>query len=158
VIEAGGIRSYSARLPAHHHLREIFGGSFCSKTDILVLSGRDTTNSAGVATLSLNSLLCGVVNEGLTGNMIFTIIREPNFVVTPRGSLPSFATVVNHSTSRQLNNEFMRDRDNNPLRNTRILDVTVDIRTWKHDGSPAAKTLFSWICTVEAARLTDMGG
>jgi hypothetical protein len=29
VIEAGGIRSYSAHLPGHHHLREIFGGSFC---------------------------------------------------------------------------------------------------------------------------------
>jgi hypothetical protein len=162
VLEAieGGIQSYSAHLPAHRSSRSLFpwGGSSCSKTDILVLSGRDRTDNAGIAKVSVNSLLCGVVSEGLASNATYVMIREPNFVATPHGSLPSFATVVTNSTIRQISNAFLMDRDGNPLPNRTALDVTVDVRTWKHDGSPAASTFFSWICTVEAVRSVFIGG
>jgi hypothetical protein len=159
-IEADTIRTYSAHLPAHRSSRSFFpfGGSSCSKTDILVLSGRETTNHEGITKLSLRTLLCGVVNEGLASGTVFTVIREPNFVATPHGSLPSFATVLTNSTLLPPGSYIVQDRDNNQLsRVSPLADVTVDIRTWKHDGSPAAKTLFSWICTVEVSRLIAFG-
>lgn len=112
-IEAGGTRSYSAHLPAHHHLREIFGSSSCYKTDILVLSGRDKTDNTGVAKIPINSLLCGVVTEGdgLPPGWNFVMIREPNFVATPQSPLPCFATVVIHSTIRQSRSVPLYGRD-----------------------------------------------
>jgi hypothetical protein len=154
VIEADTIRTYSAHLPAHRSSRSLFPfiGSSCSKTDILVLSGRDRTDNAGIAKLSLKSLLCGVVSEGLASHETFVMIREPNFLATAHSALPLFASVVADSTSREPNHELLLDRDGNMLRTARVHDVTVEVRTWKHDGSPVARTLFSWICTVEVAR------
>lgn len=38
------------------------------------------------------------------------------------------------------------------------MDVKVDVTTWKLDGTAAPNTLFSWICTIEAARLIFIGG
>jgi len=156
-----GFHSYSAHLPAHRFSSGLFGlgSSSCAKTDILVLSGRQVTDNAGIAKLSLNSLLCGVVSEGLTaGFETYVMIRRPNFVATPQSALPSFATVDTHSTILERTNLILVDRDRNVLRAAKVLDVTVDIRTWKHDGSPAPRTEFTWICTVEAAISMFIGG
>jgi hypothetical protein len=46
VLDGFSRHSYSAHLPAHHSVRAIAGDS-CSKTDLLVLSGRDRTDSQG---------------------------------------------------------------------------------------------------------------
>jgi hypothetical protein len=49
------------------------------------------------------------------------------------------------------------DRDDNFTDQNSIIDVEVNIKSWKHDGSPAATTTFAWICTIEAARAISFG-
>lgn len=150
--------SYSARLDAHLAVRNAFlrpnDITRCTQTDLLVVSGRDKTDNTGVVTLPIQ--FCGVV----TDNYPLVIIREPNFVATPHGSAPSFITVITRSTPRQLSiGQFLVDRAGSTLSERNFLgDVSVDVMAWRGDESPAGGIEFSWMCTVEVVRLTDIGG
>jgi hypothetical protein len=149
--------TYSAHLPAHHHSRSLFGSS-CAKTDLLLLSGRHATGNNGKATIRIDDLLCGAVTENVSP-LSLVMLREPNVVVTPLGATPAFATVQTASTPRTLQSaEIVMDRAGNLIHRDPIQDVTIDVLTWKPDGSAAANTVFSWICTIEAGRLTNIGG
>jgi hypothetical protein len=144
--------SYSAHLNAHHERHSVLGrGSHCSKTDLLLLSGRETTNNAGKATLLIDTLLCGVVSEGLPSSQSFLLFTEPDFVATPVSSMPSFVTVTTSST-KVPTQAGVTDRDANPIDQPTLSNVKVEVTTWKPDGTPAANTAFSWICTLEAVR------
>ena len=160
--------SYSARLDAHHAVRNTFMGrnnvTSCAQTDLLVFSGRDNVDGAGRVTLPIQSLLCGAATEGLE-DFAFTelvIVQEPNFVATPRGSTPTFLTAVTHSTPQQLPNEqgtALIDRSGNFISARTFLgDVSVEVMAWRNDGSPAGDTGFSWVCTVEAMRRITLDG
>lgn len=152
--------SYSARLDAHHSVRSVLalGGGSCSKTDLLVVSGRDQTDSAGKAILPIHRLLCGATGEGLRSDTRLVLIREPQFVATPLSSVPVFATALTRSTPAQtLPSSIVVDRDNNPLAQPVLATVEVEVMMWKPDGAAAAKTFFSWICTVEAGRRIFFG-
>jgi hypothetical protein len=148
--------SYSAHLPAHHASRDLFGVS-CARTDLLMLSGRDTTDAAGNVSIRIDDLLCGSVTEDVSPSWL-VMLSEPNFVVTPLGAAPAFATVQTASTPRGVSNVFITDRAGNPVSRSPIQDVTVEVMTWNPDGSAAGNTSFSWICTIEAARATPIGG
>jgi hypothetical protein len=151
--------SFSARLDAYHSVRTIFGsGNICSQTYLLFLSGRDRTDRSGKMTLPLQSLLCGAATDGLQGGLV--ILREPDFVATARGSIPSFLTATPHAQRQQLGaGTLLLDRTNNQLSNESFLtDVSVDVMSWRHDGSAAADTEFSWMCTVEGATILSIGG
>ncbi len=152
--------SYSAHLDAHRERHGLLGrGSSCSKTDLLVLSGRETTNRAGKATLLIDSLLCGVVSEGLGASGSFKLAGEPNFVATPLGAAPSFATVITSATEQPAQaGVIVSDRDGNPFNQPTLTNVKVEVTTWKPDGTPAADTGFSWVCTIEAVRSFFIGG
>jgi hypothetical protein len=50
------------------------------------------------------------------------------------------------------------DRDGDLVSHGFHVDVAADVATWNHDGTAAAKTMFSWICTIEAARKAPLGG
>jgi hypothetical protein len=52
----------------------------------------------------------------------------------------------------------MQDRDNNALNQPALATVEIEVMTWKHDGTAAAETDFSWICTVEAGRSFNING
>jgi hypothetical protein len=146
--------SYSAHLPAHH-ARNFFGTISCSKTDILVLSGRDKTDNNGKTKIILDSILCGAATEDLrvgnaSSSRTFVMVQEPSFVVTPLSSAPSFATVVTSSSERPVSTGiFQTDRDGNLTGRKQLSDVTAEVATWKHDGTPSPDTVFSWICTIE---------
>jgi hypothetical protein len=146
--------SYSARLDAHHSIsvRSILGGS-CSKTDLILLSGRDETGSAGKAKILIDSLLCGVMFESFPSGVSLVMVREPHFVATPHSSAPVFVTVQTSSTLHAPHaGSVIVDRDGNSIDQGFITSVEVNITSWKHDGNPAPKTTFAWICTIEAAR------
>jgi hypothetical protein len=150
----------AARLDAHHSVRSALQrGISCARTDLLVLSGRDTTVASGTATLTLDPLLCGAVSEGLGGSVQLIMIRQPTVVATVHGANPAFATVATSATVEPAQTGFIvNDRGGAPVDEDRLVDVKVEVRTWKHDGSAAPHTLFSWICTVEAARRILIGG
>ncbi len=148
--------SYSVHLPAHHSSRSLLGSS-CAKTDLLMLSGRDATDGTGKVTLRMDDLLCGSITEDVSPAFL-VMLREPNFVVTPLSATPAFATVQTASTVRSQSGIIVVDRNGNTVSRTPIQDVTVDVMTWKPDGSAAANTSFSWICTIEAARAVGIGG
>jgi len=149
--------SYSVHLPAHHSSRSPFGAS-CAKTDLLMLSGRDITDSTGKKTIRIDDLLCGSTTEDVSP-AVLVMLREPNFVVTPLSTTPAFATVQTASTAQATQaGIIVLDRGGNMVHRTPIQDVTVDVMTWKPDGSAAGNTSFSWICTVEAARAIAIGG
>lgn len=134
--------SFVAHLDAHRSTRFTFElGSFCSKTDLLVLSGRDLTDHSGKAVLPIHRLLCGAIN--LLPNVQLVLIREPQFVATPLSSVPVFATAMTRSTQRQGNVHGQ------PILET----VEVEVMMWKPDGTAAAETSFSWVCTIEAGRI-----
>ncbi|MDA8260528.1 MAG: hypothetical protein M0Z99_33665 [Betaproteobacteria bacterium] len=142
--------NFSARLDAYHSVRDIFGfGNACSQTYLLFLSGRDKTDRLGKITLPLH--LCGAATEGLQGGLV--MVREPDFVATSHGATPSFLTVTPHAHRQALGaHTKLLDRANNLLISESFLtDVSVDVTSWRHDGSPAADTEFSWMCTVEGA-------
>jgi hypothetical protein len=144
--------SYSARLDAHHSVRSILA-SACSKTDLLVVSGRDQTDSSGKAVLPIHRLLCGATGEGLRSDTRLVLIREPQFVATPLSSIPVFATALTRSTAAQaIPSSIVVDRDNNPIAEPVLATIEVEVMMWKPDGSAAANAFFSWICTVEAGR------
>ena len=158
--------SYSARLDAHHLVRSSigFGEPVCSKTDLFVLSGTDVTDTTGRVTLPIQSLLCGAT-EGLEESyprVELVIVRAPNFVATPHGSAPIFLTASTHSTPRELPSiasTALVNRDGNPISGRKFLgDVSVEVMAWLHDGSPAERTSFSWMCTIEAGRSIYLGG
>ena len=148
--------SYSVHLPAHHSSRSFLGLS-CARTDLLMLSGRDVTDGTGKVTIRIDDLLCGSITEDVSPAFL-VMLREPNFVVTPLSATPAFATVQTASTVRSEQGIIVFDRSGNPVHRTPIRDVTVDVMTWKPDGSAAGSTSFSWICTIEAARATVIGG
>ena len=75
--------SYSARLDAHHSAGSMIRRNSCSKTWLIVLSGRDKTDSTGKAKILIDPLLCGVTREGLPSYETFVMMREPDFVATP---------------------------------------------------------------------------
>ncbi len=149
--------TYSVHLQAHHASRDLFGVS-CARTDLLMLSGRDATDATGKISIKIDDLLCGSISEGLSPS-ILVMMREPNFVATPLGTAPTFATVQTSSTPRgDLVNVILSDRAGNPVQGAPIQNVTVDVTIWKPDSSAAANTAFSWICTIEAARALPIGG
>lgn len=158
-IESLQRHTYSARLDAHHSVsvRSIRGGS-CSKTDLVVLSGNDTTGSGGTKKILIDSLLCGVVYEGLAGGSL-VMVREPNCVATAQSSAPVFVTVQTTSKPGPSLDQFLvTDRDGNPIDSgDAISGVEVNIASWKHDGNIAPGTTFAWICTIEAARAYPIG-
>ncbi len=152
--------SYSARLDAHHSVSvlSVLGGS-CSKTDLIVLSGRDETDSAGKAKISIDPLLCGLEFEGLLSDQRLRMVREPHFVATPHSSAPVFVTVQTSSTLQAVQPPtVIVDRDFNPIDPSFITRVEVNITSWKPDGNTAPRTTFAWICTIEAAWETFIGG
>jgi hypothetical protein len=148
--------SFSAYLPAHHATRSLFGSS-CAKTYLLVLSGRDVTGGDGKVTIHIDHLLCGATTEEVDPETL-VMIRHPNFVATPLAATPCFATVQTAATSQTLSGEILCDRSGNSVDLPKLVDVTVDVHTWKDDGSAAPGTAFSWICTIEAARVVFIGG
>jgi hypothetical protein len=149
--------SYSVHLPAHHASSNVFGVS-CARTDLLMLSGRDATDATGSVSIRIDDLLCGAITEDLSPAFL-VMLSEPNFVVTPLGATPAFATVQTRSTPQNgPSGVFLIDRAGNPVQRVPIHDVTVDVLTWNPDGSAAGNTSFSWICTLEAARAISIGG
>lgn len=150
--------SYSARLDAYHAKRDIFGfGQACSQTWLLFLSGRDRTDRQGRTTLPLQSLLCGAASEGLASRLV--IVREPVVVATAHGSTQSFMTVTPRAQRFQPGATLLLDRANNRLDNVAYLtDVSVEVMSWRHDGTPAAEAEFSWTCTVEGAIAVSISG
>src|SRR5574340_437594 len=151
-IERFQRHSYSARLDAYHAKRDIFGfGQACSQTWLLFLSGRDRTDRQGKTILPLQSLLCGAASEGLAGPLV--IVRDPVVVATAHGSTQSLMTVIPHAQPFQPDaSTLLQDRANNRLDSEAYLtDVSVEVMSWRHDGTPAAETEFSWTCTVEGA-------
>lgn len=149
--------SYSARLDAHHLVRNILWDSkACSKIDLVVLSGRDKTDSSGKATLSLEPLLCGVHADA---GYPLVIMRVPPFVATAASAQPVLVTAAARSTPVHIQSvgDFLADRDGNVAGMTYLDGVTVEVATWKLDGTPAPDTSFSWICTVETARRITFG-
>jgi hypothetical protein len=151
-IERFQRHSYSARLDAYHAKRDIFGfGQTCSQTWLLLLSGRDRTDRQGKTTLPLHSLLCGAANEGPASRLV--MVREPVVVATVHGSTQSFLTVTVHAQRQQpALGEKLQYRGNNLLSDDGYLaDVSAEVMSWRHDGTPAAETEFSWTCTVEVA-------
>ncbi len=159
-VELRQKHSYSARLDAHHSVHNIIKfGNPCSKTDLIVLSGRDQTGSAGKKKILIDPLLCGVLFENLPGTSSLVMMRNPNFVATPHSSAPVFVTVQTTSTPQTPPaGVSIQDRDGNTIDQDPITNVEANIASWKHDGSPAANTSFSWICTIEAARQFIIGG
>ena len=150
--------SYSARLDAHHSASSILSRNSCSKTHLIVLSGRDKTDSTGKAKILIDPLLCGVTREGFSSGEVLVMVREPHFVATPHASDPVFMTVQTTSTQQPPQAGIVIvDRDDNFTNRNSIIDVEVNITSWKHDGSPAATTTFAWICTIEAARAISFG-
>jgi hypothetical protein len=145
--------SYSARLDAHHSVRSLleFGGGSCSRTDLLVVSCRDTTDRSGKVVLPIHRLLCGATDEGLEDTLL-ELIQEPQFVATPLGADPVFATAVIRSTQApSVSNSALVDRDGDIVQRA-LATIEVEVTTWKPDGTAATETSFSWICTVEAGR------
>ncbi|MBU2641739.1 MAG: hypothetical protein KJ889_08040 [Gammaproteobacteria bacterium] len=158
-IERFQRHSFSARLDAYHAKRDLFGfGNACSQTWLLFLSGRDRTDRQGKTTLPLQSLLCGAASEGLANQLV--MVREPVVVATAHGSTQSFLTVTTHAQPLQPGaTTLLQDRANNRLSNDSFLtDVSVEVMSWRHDGTPAAETEFSWTCTVEGAIAVFIGG
>jgi hypothetical protein len=134
----------------------LFGNS-CAKTDLLVLSGRDATDASGKITIRIDPLLCGATTEDVSPDVL-AMIRAPDFVATPLAKTPVFATVQTAATAQDVQpNVFMRDRAGNAVDVPQLVDVSVDVFTWKDDGSATPNTSFSWICTIEAARLAMLG-
>jgi hypothetical protein len=153
--------SYSARLDAHHSVRGLLSArNFCSKTWLIVLSGRDRTDSSGKAKILIDPLLCGVTREGFPFGERLVMVREPQFVATPHASSAVFVTVQTKTSSTQQPPQagiLIRDRDDNIIDQNSVSDVEVNITSWKHDGTPAPTTSFAWICTIEAAREIPFG-
>lgn len=151
--------SYSARLDGHHSVRSILeeGGGTCHKTDLLVLSGRDRTDRSGKAVLPIHRLLCGVATEGMPSDTQLVLIREPEFTATPLSKAPVFATFVSRSSRAAPGSYIVFDRNNGVINQPVLATVEIEVMMWKHDGTAAAETYFSWVCTVEAARRRHFG-
>lgn len=158
-IERFQRHSYSARLDVYHAKRDIFGfGNVCSQTWLLFLSGRDRTDHQGKTTLPLHALLCGAASEGLANGQQMVMVREPVVVATAHGSTQSFLTVSTRAQRQQPANTYLVDRANNGLGNNAYLtDVSAEVMSWRHDGTPAAETEFSWTCTVEGVIAVPIG-
>jgi hypothetical protein len=154
-------RSYSARLDAHRNTRDVSGiFNTCAKTELIVLSGRDLTDRKGKAIIPISEIWCADTIQAdfvkaLPEDTSLQIIEEPNFVATPLDNTPSFATVQTQSTEGSRSGGLLvRDREGNPLDRVPLIGVTVEVTTWKPDGTPAPRVWFSWICTIEVARVT----
>ena len=148
--------SYSARLDGHHSVRSILGLT-CSKVYLLVLSGRDRTDRSGKAVLPIHRLLCGVAFEGMPSGDQLVLIREPEFAATPLSQAPVFATFVSRSSPEAQGSYILIDRNNGASNQPVLATVEIEVMMWKHDGTAAAETYFSWVCTVEAARRRHFG-
>jgi hypothetical protein len=149
--------SYSARLDGHHSVRSLFGLSACSKVDLLVVSGRDTTDRSGKATLPIHQLLCGATAERQRGEGRLALVREPQFVVTPISQAPLFATYQSRSTPGSSAGIFVEDRDGNMVSAPYLASLEIEVMMWKHDGAAAGEANFSWICMLEAGRIIPFG-
>lgn len=151
--------SYSSRLDAHLAVRNsLFAPKTvaqCLQTELMVITGRDWTDRTGVVNIPI--LFCG---DATSSSADLAIIREPHFVATPHGSTPSFVTTITNSTPRQISNgELLVDRVGRNLDNRNVLiDVSVDIMTWRGNEASAPNIEVSWVCVFEAARLLFIGG
>jgi hypothetical protein len=117
IFQRGERHAYVARLDAHHSARSLFVRAACWRTDLLVLSGRDVTDSAGKLTLTLDNLLCGAMTEGLPSTLM--LLREPKFVATAHGAAPVVVTAATHATA-QPQGAGVLVNDRGVIRSTRI--------------------------------------
>jgi hypothetical protein len=156
--------SFSAHLDADDRARNLFfpGDNICKKTELIVLTGVDSTDDSGKATIPISSLLCdaGIKDFVHQTSGRFVLIQEPSFLATPQSSSPTFATAQANVTVMPLGNgEFLfHYTEGRSLSVRKYLSIGVDVTTWKPNGTVAANTKFSWICMTEAAILTNIGG
>lgn len=152
--------SYSARLDANDAVRDVLGRVACAQTYLLVLSGNDASNDAGKATIPVHRLLCGATSEDRESALPLVPIREPSFVATPQGAAPAMLTVTPRLTPVAVGGgHFLLGRGGASLDLSDYLsEIVIDVSTWRHDGAPAGRVAFSWMCTIEAAELVFIGG
>lgn len=151
--------SYFVRLDAFHSVRTIFGSTLsCHARDLIVLSGIDVTDDAGKVQLPINRMICDQ-SAGVENGLDLALIGKPQFVATPIADAPRLLTVSFDVTEEETTGLLPVDRESSlisPFPPT--LNVVVTVSSWNPDGSTSAKTRFSWICTIEAARMFSPGG
>lgn len=121
--------------------------SACDKTRTWTFSGSHMTGSNGAVDIHLNKFLeCipaaidGVIYSNFIGS-------RPHFAATAETDEPVFVTYT------------IRTEPLEPPQGQVFLpqawDVTVSVRTWKHDGTPAPNVEFSWIAIADTASVTN---
>jgi hypothetical protein len=72
---------------------------------------------------------------------------RPNFTATPETDQPVFLTCTIDADALQppAGQVFL----------PQALDVTVRVRSWKHDGASATNIVFNWIAIMRTATVTN---
>ncbi|WP_394885752.1 hypothetical protein ACG873_01465 (plasmid) [Mesorhizobium sp. AaZ16] len=142
---------YFVPMDGYHSVRHPLRDITCSATEVFLLSGNDKTGNSGTAELHLNDFLCHhAFDSGQRGGLI----SRPQFTALPTSDTPVILTVKFGLSEIALQpGEAVGGSVSSPL-----LDVVVTVTSWNLDGSPAKDVWFSWVTTIEGARVFQIGG
>jgi hypothetical protein len=121
--------------------------SSCDKARTWTFSGSHMTGANGTVEIHLNKFLdCipAVIDGVIYSNYIGS---RPSFTATPESEEPVFLTCTIDVRALQppQGQVFL----------PQALDVTIKVRSWKHDGTPAPNVAFNWIAIANTATVTN---
>lgn len=115
----------------------------CRPVKLLLRSGRDETDSSGVARVHL---------EPCPGDTR-PWLRRPPFVATAEGDEPVILTVKVETTAQPPPSaSTWLHPDGTPREETEVLtDIVAVVQSWTPAGKPSPRCRFSWIATMDGA-------
>lgn len=135
--------------------------SFCNNERTWTFSGSHMTGDNGTVEIYLNKFLdCipTVIRDVVVGqNDLPTVAgvfrsnyigSRPSFIATPESEEPVFLTCA-------IDARILQPRQSQDFFYPQALDITVKVRSWKHDGTLAPKITFNWIAITSIA--TEVG-
>ena len=126
------------------------------RSPVWVISGRGETDTNGLDKIDINSCLYYPICDGRpTIADKPTIINDhPIMIVTPQTTSEPIILTANSIVRRipPLGNYYCDILNYTPIEG-QIFDYEVifEVKSWKLDGQPAGKVVFSWLCIAEAA-------
>jgi len=121
--------------------------SSCDKARTWTFSSSHKTGANGTVDIHLNKFL-DCITAAIDGVLYSSYIgSRPHFTATPESVEPVFLTCeITVVALQPPQGQFFIPQ---------ALDVTVRIRTWKHDGRPAPNVTFNWIAIARVAGVTN---
>jgi hypothetical protein len=119
----------------------------CDPARTWTFSGRHETGADGTISIEFSKFL-KCVSTVIEGTLYSNYIGLPHFVATPLTDQPCFLSFTVHATA-------LHPPPGQAFLPPDAQDVSVRVKSWNHDGTPAPKITLDWIAIARLVTVTN---